>query len=46
MPTKAAEDMGTECLICMANPSNIIIVPCNHLCMCGDCFLNYIYMKN
>ena len=46
MPTKMAEDMGTECLICMCNPSNIILVPCNHLCMCGDCFLNLVQLGN
>ena len=42
MPTKAAEEVDSFCKICMCNPSNIVIVPCNHLCMCGDCFLEFL----
>ena len=39
MPTVKAEEMGTHCLICYSQPSNIVLIPCNHLCICSDCFL-------
>lgn len=30
--------MGVECRICMADPSNVILVPCHHLSICYNCF--------
>ena len=39
MPTVKAEEMGTQCLICYVAPSNIVLIPCNHLCICSECFL-------
>lgn len=39
MPTVRAEEMGTQCLICYVAPSNIVLIPCNHLCICSECFL-------
>ena len=41
MPTVRADEMGTHCLICLSNPSNIVLIPCNHLCICSECFLKY-----
>ena len=41
MPTVRAEEMGTYCLICMCQPSNIVLIPCNHLCICSECFIKY-----
>lgn len=41
MPTVRADEMGTHCLICLTNPSNIVLIPCNHLCICSECFLKY-----
>ena len=38
MPTVRAETMGTLCNICYENPCNIVLIPCNHLCICSDCF--------
>lgn len=37
MPSVKAEEMGTQCLLCLSNPSNVVLVPCNHLCMCQEC---------
>jgi hypothetical protein len=37
MPTMKADEMGTYCNICLTKPSNIVLVPCNHLCICTDC---------
>jgi hypothetical protein len=39
MPTIRADEMGTHCLICYTTPSNIVLIPCNHLCICSECFL-------
>ena len=25
------------CVICMENPKNVVLSPCNHLCICQDC---------
>ena len=38
MPTIRADEMGTHCLICLVKPSNIVLIPCNHLCVCSSCF--------
>jgi hypothetical protein len=28
---------GTSCLMCMQKEANVLLVPCRHLCVCGDC---------
>ena len=28
---------GKECLICLTEPRNTLIMPCGHLCVCADC---------
>ena len=38
MPDQIASLMDLECRICMNDPCNIVLVPCNHLCMCVKCF--------
>ena len=38
MPTRKAEELGTHCVYCYSNPSNIVLIPCNHLCLCSECF--------
>lgn len=38
IPSIRADEMGTHCLICLSNPSNVVLIPCNHLCICNDCF--------
>ncbi|KAJ8767534.1 hypothetical protein K2173_017603 [Erythroxylum novogranatense] len=30
-------DPGKECVICMTEPKDIAVLPCRHMCMCGDC---------
>ena len=39
----SADEMGVECRICMADPSNVILVPCHHLSICYNC---YVQMKD
>ncbi|KAL9275283.1 putative E3 ubiquitin-protein ligase LUL4 [Drosera capensis] len=31
------EDPGKECVICMTEPKDTAVLPCRHLCMCGEC---------
>lgn len=30
-------DTGMECVICMSEPRDTLIVPCRHLCLCASC---------
>jgi len=32
---------GLECIVCMTNVRNVIMQPCNHLCMCRLCYEIY-----
>ena len=41
MPTVKADEMGTQCTICFSAPSNVVLIPCNHLCICEACFEHY-----
>lgn len=27
--------------MCLTNPSNVILTPCRHMCMCMDCSKTY-----
>jgi predicted nuclease with TOPRIM domain len=31
------EKREKECALCMENPRNIMLKPCNHVCMCEEC---------
>lgn len=33
----AEDGEGKECLICLTEPRNTLIMPCGHLCVCVDC---------
>jgi hypothetical protein len=33
----AADADSKECTICLSFDSNVICLPCGHLCMCKDC---------
>lgn len=28
---------GAECIICMCEPRNTTVLPCRHMCLCGEC---------
>jgi len=31
------EELDKKCSVCFTNKSNIIFIPCGHLCICNDC---------
>lgn len=31
------DDMGKECVICLSEPRDTTVLPCRHMCMCGEC---------
>ncbi|KAJ3097094.1 hypothetical protein HDU97_005286 [Phlyctochytrium planicorne] len=40
-PLPSADDMDLqsmkECVVCMSDPKDTIVLPCRHLCLCRDC---------
>lgn len=31
------DDSGKECVICMTEPKDTAVLPCRHMCLCGEC---------
>jgi len=31
------EDEIAECVVCMTNPKNTLVLPCTHMCLCVEC---------
>lgn len=34
---RPVDENSAECIICMANPRDTVILPCRHLCICNGC---------
>lgn len=41
-----AEDNGSECVICMCDQRDTLILPCRHLCLCNTCANSLRYQAN
>ncbi|XP_011860425.1 PREDICTED: RING finger protein 157 [Vollenhovia emeryi] len=40
------EDNGSECVICMSEVRDTLILPCRHLCLCNSCADSLRYQAN
>ncbi|XP_013395504.1 E3 ubiquitin-protein ligase MGRN1 isoform X2 [Lingula anatina] len=40
------EDNGSECVICMSDMRDTLILPCRHLCLCNNCADSLRYQAN
>lgn len=40
------EDTGSECVICICEPRDTLILPCKHLCLCNNCADSLRYQAN
>ncbi|CAH1795065.1 unnamed protein product [Owenia fusiformis] len=40
------DDTGAECVICMCDIRDTLILPCRHLCLCNNCADNLRYQSN
>ncbi|CAG9808266.1 unnamed protein product [Chironomus riparius] len=40
------EDTGSECVICICEPRDTLILPCKHLCLCNSCADSLRYQAN
>ena len=36
-PNSAGEDEDTNCVVCLSEPRDTIMLPCRHLCLCSSC---------
>lgn len=44
--TDEDEDNGSECVICICEPRDTLILPCRHLCLCNSCADSLRYQAN
>lgn len=40
--TQTYDFAGTECVLCLSEPREVVLLPCRHLVACKDCALNMI----
>lgn len=45
-PTDDDDEGGGECVICMSEPRDTLILPCRHLCLCQMCADSLRYQAN
>ncbi len=45
-PEEEDEEGGGECVICMSEPRDTLILPCRHLCLCQMCADSLRYQAN
>ncbi|KAJ4911567.1 putative E3 ubiquitin-protein ligase LUL1 [Raphanus sativus] len=44
--TGDASDQGKECVVCLSEPRDTIVLPCRHMCMCSGCAKALRFQKN
>lgn len=44
--TDDVEDTGAECVVCMSDMRDTLILPCRHLCLCNTCADSLRYQAN
>lgn len=45
-PDDDNEDNGSECVVCMSEVRDTLILPCRHLCLCNSCANTLRYQAN
>ncbi|MCE3214888.1 hypothetical protein HAX54_000209, partial [Datura stramonium] len=40
------EESGKECVICMTEPKDTAVLPCRHMCLCGECAKELRHQSN
>ncbi|XP_064601984.1 E3 ubiquitin-protein ligase MGRN1-like isoform X2 [Liolophura sinensis] len=45
-PDDEMEDTGSECVICMSDTRDTLILPCRHLCLCNGCAESLRYQSS
>ncbi|OWA53600.1 RING finger protein 157 [Hypsibius exemplaris] len=40
------EESGGDCVVCMSDPRDTLILPCRHLCLCNGCAESLRYQAN
>ena len=41
-PEDAYDFAGTECVLCLSEPREVVLLPCRHLVACKECAINMI----
>ena len=45
-PEDDVEDSGSECVVCLSDSRDTLILPCRHLCLCNACADSLRYQAN
>lgn len=45
-PEDEFEDSASECVVCLSDPRDTLILPCRHLCLCNACADSLRYQAN
>ena len=40
------DDDTKQCIICLSNAKDVLLIPCNHICLCADCVKEVVASSN